>query len=296
MSVQSKNKKNKPMVIVKRIRRVVKTRPVGTWKIAYADFMTALMAFFLLLWLMSAVPVNVRQGIAKYFQTPLLVVLNGGQNDDLTNSIVAGVYGDDKTKEYGQVRGGAQLTEKVAIMEEDAQRLLRQREIRRLQNLKLQLERVIDGNPQLSKYKNQLRIDLTSEGLRIQIIDEQNRPMFEIGSATLEPYTTEILRAIGSVLNQVPNKIGLSGHTDATPYQGGNEGYSNWELSADRANASRRELVAGGMDQSKVLRVVGLSSSALFNPSNPYDANNRRISIIVMNKETEESAGQDGGR
>lgn len=284
------------MVIVKRIRRVVKTRPVGTWKIAYADFMTALMAFFLLLWLMSAVPVNVRQGIAKYFQTPLLVVLNGGQNDDLTNSIVAGVYGDDKTKEYGQVRGGAQLTEKVAIMEEDAQRLLRQREIRRLQNLKLQLERVIDGNPQLSKYKNQLRIDLTSEGLRIQIIDEQNRPMFEIGSATLEPYTTEILRAIGSVLNQVPNKIGLSGHTDATPYQGGNEGYSNWELSADRANASRRELVAGGMDQSKVLRVVGLSSSALFNPSNPYDANNRRISIIVMNKETEESAGQDGGR
>lgn len=296
MSVQSKNKKNKPMVIVKRIRRVVKTRPVGTWKIAYADFMTALMAFFLLLWLMSAVPVNVRQGIAKYFQTPLLVVLNGGQNDDLTNSIVAGVYGDDKTKEYGQVRGGAQLTEKVAIMEEDAQRLLRQREIRRLQNLKLQLERVIDGNPQLSKYKNQLRIDLTSEGLRIQIIDEQNRPMFEIGSATLEPYTTEILRAIGSVLNQVPNKIGLSGHTDATPYQGGNEGYSNWELSADRANASRRELVAGGMDQSKVLRVVGLSSSALFNPSNPYDANNRRISIIVMNKETEESARQDGGR
>lgn len=284
------------MVIVKRIRRVVKTRPVGTWKIAYADFMTALMAFFLLLWLMSAVPVNVRQGIAKYFQTPLLVVLNGGQNDDLTNSIVAGVYGDDKTKEYGQVRGGAQLTEKVAIMEEDAQRLLRQREIRRLQNLKLQLERVIDGNPQLRKYKNQLRIDLTSEGLRIQIIDEQNRPMFEIGSATLEPYTTEILRAIGSVLNQVPNKIGLSGHTDATPYQGGNEGYSNWELSADRANASRRELVAGGMDQSKVLRVVGLSSSALFNPSNPYDANNRRISIIVMNKETEESAGQDGGR
>lgn len=284
------------MVIVKRIRRVVKTRPVGTWKIAYADFMTALMAFFLLLWLMSAVPVNVRQGIAKYFQTPLLVVLNGGQNDDLTNSIVAGVYGDDKTKEYGQVRGGAQLTEKVAIMEEDAQRLLRQREIRRLQNLKLQLERVIDGNPQLSKYKNQLRIDLTSEGLRIQIIDEQNRPMFEIGSATLEPYTTEILRAIGSVLNQVPNKIGLSGHTDATPYQGGNEGYSNWELSADRANASRRELVAGGMDQSKVLRVVGLSSSALFNPSNPYDANNRRISIIVMNKETEESARQDGGR
>ncbi len=296
MSVQSKNKKNKPMVIVKRIRRVVKTRPVGTWKIAYADFMTALMAFFLLLWLMSAVPVNVRQGIAKYFQTPLLVVLNGGQNDDLTNSIVAGVYGDDKTKEYGQVRGGAQLAEKVAIMEEDAQRLLRQREIRRLQNLKLQLERVIDGNPQLRKYKNQLRIDLTSEGLRIQIIDEQNRPMFEIGSATLEPYTTEILRAIGSVLNQVPNKIGLSGHTDATPYQGGNEGYSNWELSADRANASRRELVAGGMDQSKVLRVVGLSSSALFNPTNPYDANNRRISIIVMNKETEESAGQDGGR
>ena len=121
--------------------------------------------------------------------------------------------------------------------------MLHQREVERLQMLKHQLEQVIDANPQLRQYKNQLRIEMTSEGLRILIIDEQNRPMFEMGSAELQPYTVDILRVIGRTLNQVPNKIGLSGHTDATPYQGGNAGYSNWELSADRANASRRELI-----------------------------------------------------
>jgi chemotaxis protein MotB len=135
---------------------------------------------------------------------------------------------------------------------------------------------------------------MTTEGLRILIVDEQNRPMFELGSSALQPYTVEILHEIGQLLNQVPNSIGLSGHTDATLYQGGNRGYSNWELSAERANASRRELIAGGLAESKILRVVGLSSSALFNPRNPYDANNRRISIIVMNRETEELARKDG--
>jgi chemotaxis protein MotB len=118
--------------------------------------------------------------------------------------------------------------------------------------------------------------------------------MFEKGSTTLQPYTMEILHAIGKILNQVPNKIGLSGHTDATPYQGGSTGYSNWELSTGRANASRRELVEGEMDPSKILRVVGLSASALFNPRDPFDANNRRISIIVMNRKAEESAIRDG--
>ena len=139
-------------------------------------------------------------------------------------------------------------------------------------------------------------IDMTTEGLRILIIDAKNRPMFEMGSASLQPYAAEILRAIGKTLNQVPNKLGLSGHTDSTPYQGGNLGYSNWELSADRANASRRELIAGGMTQDKILRVVGLADSVLFNPADPNDAHNRRISIIVMNKKAEEAATQEGGQ
>jgi chemotaxis protein MotB len=209
-----KNKNAKRTIIIKKIRRVSNPRTLGTWKIAYADFMTALMAFFLLLWLMSVVPLAARKGIAEYFQTPLLVVLGGGHNNDITKSMVNGVYGDDKTKEYGQVRAAPQLNKQIIIMQEDARRLLHQQELERLKILKLQLEQVIESNSQLSKYKNQLRIELTSEGLRILIIDELNRPMFEMGSADLKPYTVEILRAIGQTLNQVPNKIGLSGHTD----------------------------------------------------------------------------------
>ncbi|MFA5826056.1 MAG: flagellar motor protein MotB [Gallionellaceae bacterium] len=290
----SREKKSlKRQIIVKRVRRTDHVRPLGAWKIAYADFVTAMMAFFLLMWLITVHSREDRQAIAQYFQTPLLVVFSGGQTDDINTSMVVGSYGDDRMKTSGQVRSGPPLSEQVSIAEKDARKLLRLQELERLQLLKRQLAQLIETDPKLSKYKSQLLLDLTTEGLRILIVDEKNRPMFEIGSAVLQLYTVEILREIGKVLNQVPNKIGLSGHTDATPYPRGGSGYSNWELSTDRANASRRELTAGGMDQSKILRVVGLSSSALFNPRDPYDAHNRRISIIVMNRETEKSVTQN---
>jgi chemotaxis protein MotB len=119
--------------------------------------------------------------------------------------------------------------------------------------------------------------------------------MFRIGRAELEPYTKDILHEIGKTLNQMPNKISLSGHTDAQPYASDRKGFSNWDLSADRANASRRELIIGGMDEDKVARVVGLSSAVLFDKENPFNPVNRRISIIVMNKKAEEAAQKDGG-
>ena len=147
----------------------------------------------------------------------------------------------------------------------------------------------------LTKFKNQLLLDITSEGLRIQIVDEQNRPMFNSARAELQPYFKEILHEIGFVLNDVPNRIGLTGHTDSTPYMS-ETGYSNWELSADRANASRRELIVGGMADAKVLRVVGLASAANLDKADPFNPINRRISILVMNKRTEESVIRDGGR
>ncbi len=154
---------------------------------------------------------------------------------------------------------------------------------------------MIESNATLKQYKKQLLLDITTEGLRIQMVDELNRPMFATAKAELQPYTKEILHEIGKALNDVPNRISLSGHTDAAPYGMGEKGYSNWELSADRANASRRELIYGGMDESKVLRVVGLSSSVLFDKDDALNPINRRISIIVMNKKAEESASQDGG-
>jgi chemotaxis protein MotB len=153
----------------------------------------------------------------------------------------------------------------------------------------------IDSSGALQKFKNQLLLDFTSEGLRIQIVDEKNRPMFALAKADLQPYTREILEAIGPVLNEVPNKIGLSGHTDSTPYFS-ETGYSNWELSADRANASRRALVQGGLADNKILRVVGLAGAAHLDRQDPFNPINRRISIIVMNKRTEENVLRDGGK
>ena len=156
------------------------------------------------------------------------------------------------------------------------------------------LEALIDSTPTLRQFKSQLLLDLTTEGLRIQIVDEKNRPMFDSASSELKPYTKEILRGIGKALNKVDNHLSLSGHTDATPYSGGDRGFGNWELSTNRANASRREMVAGGMDDAKVMRVVGLASTVLYDKSDPSNPINRRISIIVMNKRTEDAILRDG--
>jgi len=175
-----------------------------------------------------------------------------------------------------------------------AQAVVEKDELARLTELKSRIEAVIEASPTLQLYRRQLLIDITTEGLRIQIVDEQNRPMFELGRASLLPHTREILHEIGRVLNEVPNRISLSGHTDATPYFGGERGYSNWELSSDRANASRRELVSGGMQEAKVIRVVGLSSAVLFDKQDPLNPINRRISIIVMKKQAEEAITNDG--
>ncbi|MFA6922375.1 MAG: flagellar motor protein MotB [Gallionella sp.] len=296
ISSSGKSKAFKRQVIIRKIKRTIHEPPKGAWKIAYADFVTALMAFFLMLWLLSAVSVSDRKAIEEYFKTPLMVVLAGGSSEDITSSVIVSDYGDDKTMASGQVKSGEKPAEKITISLEDAGRLLRLQEMKRLHVLKTELEHLIDTDPKLSRYKDQLLIDMTTEGLRIMIVDVQNRPMFEVGSAALQPYAIEILQAIGKTLNQVPNRIGLSGHTDAIHYQGGGLGYSNWELSSDRANASRRELISGGMDQTKILRVVGLADSVLFNPADPSDAHNRRISIIVMNQKAEAAVREEGGQ
>ncbi|WP_294261363.1 OmpA family protein [Propionivibrio sp.] len=170
-----------------------------------------------------------------------------------------------------------------------------QREKTTLNELKQNIEKLIDGNSMLRQFKNQLLIDVTPEGLRIQIIDEKNRPMFDTGSDDLKPYSRVILREIGNALNAVPNKVSFSGHTDAAAFGGGGKGFSNWELSANRANAARREMINGGMDANKVLRVLGLSSSVLFDKNDPLSSANRRINIVVLNKRTEEAILQEDG-
>ncbi len=290
--------KNKKPIVVKRVRKVVGMAHGGAWKIAYADFVTAMMAFFLLMWLLGSTAKGDLKGISEYFKTPLMVALSGGQTSGDATSIIKG-GGEDLTRAAGQVKQGETPARKKMIDLKTAKRELlrsqRRQEVEKLKQLKAAIEKAIDGSSRLQQFRSQILLDITSEGLRIQIVDEKNRPMFQIGSARLEPYTREILHEIGKMLNEVPNKISISGHTDAALYVGGASGYSNWELSADRANASRRELITGGMAEEKIVRVVGLSSAVLFRKEEPLNPVNRRISMIVMNKKAEEAAAHDGG-
>ncbi len=282
----------KAPIIIKRVRKVAGGHHGGAWKIAYADFVTAMMAFFLLMWLLGSTAKGDLNGIAEYFKTPLKVAMQGGSGSGDSSSVIKG-GGTDISRKAGQVKKGETQAEKKSYNLKAAQAELERIETANLKQLKKRLEVAIDANPTLKQFKRQLLIDITSEGLRIQIVDEQNRPMFDLASAELQPYTKIILHEIGKMLNDVQNRISLSGHTDAAPYANGARGYSNWELSADRANASRRELIAGGMDESKVLRVVGLASSVPFGNAAPHDPVNRRISIIVMNKRTEEAVTKE---
>jgi chemotaxis protein MotB len=279
-------------IIVKRIKKHGGGAHGGAWKIAYADFVTAMMAFFLLMWLLGSTTKGDLNGISEFFKTPLKVALSGGSGSGDSTSIIQG-GGADLTRKEGQVKKGDTEREKKDIDIKSAKEMVKKEELKKLKQLKEKIEQTIDASPLLKKYKKQLLIDITTEGLRIQIVDEQNRPMFASAKADLQPYTRDILHEIGIVLNEVPNKVGLSGHTDSTPYFS-NVGYSNWELSSERANASRRELIRGGMDEAKILRVVGLAEAAHLDKVDPFNPINRRISIIVLNKETEDAIRLSG--
>jgi chemotaxis protein MotB len=279
-------------IVIKRIKKGG-AHHGGAWKIAYADFVTAMMAFFLLMWLLGSTTKGDLKGIADYFATPLKVALKGGSGSGDSSSVIQG-GGEDLTRTHGQHKRGEIQSPKKAINLQALKADLERKEKEKLQDLKRKIEKAIEANPGLVPYRNQLLLDITPEGLRIQIVDEKNRPMFDLSSAELKPYMRDILREIGKVLNEVDNRISLSGYTDATPFAGGDKGVGNWELSANRANASRRELIAGGMAEAKVLRVVGGASTLLFDKQDPFNPVNRRISIVVLNKRTEQAILNDG--
>ena len=282
-------------IIVRRIKKSGHGHHGGAWKIAYADFVTAMMAFFLLMWLLGSTSKGDLSGISEYFNQPMKVAMLGGEGSGDATSLIKG-GGTDLTRKAGQENKANMPAKKKTKDAEAGKAEAMRQEKAKLEELKIKFEKKIESQPVLKQFKKQLMIDITPEGLRIQIVDEKNRPMFNIGSAQLQPYAKEILSEISKVLNDVPNTISLSGHTDATPYSGGERGYSNWELSADRANACRRELVGGGIEDGKILRVVGLGSAVPFDKSDPANPVNRRISIIVMNKQTEEAVRNDGGK
>jgi chemotaxis protein MotB len=264
----------KPRIIIKHVSKGGGgAHHGGGWKIAYADFMTAMMAFFLVMWLLSISSPKQREGIAEHFRMPLRVALNGGEKSSLSTSMIPGGGVDPM-----HVEGEVKLSETASEDEADAARLA---------DMKKKIDQLIEKSPVFQQFRSQILIDITTEGLRLQIVDTENRPMFELASARVVPHMRAILRELAPALNGLPNKITLSGHTDAIVYTN-DRSYGNWELSSDRANASRRELVAGGMTEDKVLRVIGLADSMHLDKADPRNPINRRISIILLNHRTQE--------
>lgn len=274
-------KQNHPVILVRKRKSHQASHHGGSWKIAYADFMTAMMAFFLVMWLLAIASPQELTQIAEYFRTPLKVALTAGDKSSSESSPIPG-GGDDPTQQDGLVKRQIDTLEK------------RDEELR-LNKLREKLDELIESDPRLKALRPHLLINMMDEGLRIQIIDSQNRPMFKTGSAQVESYMRDILRAIAPILNDLPNKISLSGHTDDIPYASGERGYSNWELSADRANASRRELIAGGLSEGKVLRVVGMAATMSLKQHGADDAINRRITVLVLNKQTQQGIEHENG-
>jgi chemotaxis protein MotB len=275
-------------IIVKKIKKGGHAAHGGAWKIAYADFVTAMMAFFLLMWLLGSTTEGDKKGIADYFQSPLKVALLGGGSGSGDSSHVIKGGGQDLTRSAGQVKQGDVEAPRSTINLQALKAEQLRAEYKMLDEVKRKVETMLESNGRLAAMRSQIRLEMTRDGLRIQIVDENNRPMFDSGSAVVQPAMRELLQEIGNVLAEVPNRLTLEGHTDAAAFGGGARGYSNWELSADRANASRRELVAGGLPDDRVLRVQGLAASVPLEPSDPLNPMNRRISIIVMNRDAEE--------
>lgn len=317
-------------IVIKRVKKVSGGAHGGAWKIAYADFVTAMMAFFLLMWLLGSTAKGDLDGIAQFFQNPLKVARDGGSGSGDAERIIPG-GGEDLSRRIGQVKKGdtpskstferdggegslptkgrsdakneTPETQKVvgasAANEqqngqaknggaESEQERDRRKEIAQMEQVRSLIEAMIEADQTLQALRDQIRMKITDEGLAIEIVDEKNRPMFALGSSQVQPYMRDLLRLIGRTLAGIENKIMIAGHTDAAPFAGGGRGLSNWELSSERANAARRELVAGGLDPEKVFRVVGMADTIPFVPEDPLAPQNRRISIIVLKREAEE--------
>lgn len=279
--------KNEQTIIIKRVKKTNGGAHGGSWKIAFADFALALMAFFLVLWLIESTTDLEKMVIAGYFSdprslsnsgdggTPYVVDLGGRPLSVANQGLNLALVQEDREQ---MVESSDEL-ENPEIAE-----LARLREIELLQSLRGQIEEVIAGNQAFEWFDESVIMELTEDGLAIQIVDRENRPIFDLGSAQMRSYALEVMWAMAEVLNKVPNKISVYGHTDATPYADNGGVYTNWELSADRANSARRALVEGGLPYEQFAQIIGMGSSALFDASNPGSHTNRRIVIMVLNE------------
>jgi chemotaxis protein MotB len=232
----------KPIIVIKKVSGHGGHHG-GAWKVAYADFVTAMMALFIVLWLLNS-SVKVRKAVAGYFNDPLSSLTESGTQKS----------GEEDTTPIDQLNA---------------------------QKLKEQIQRAIQSRPDLEKLAKQIEITITPEGLRIELIEGKSGTFFQSGSAVLSQSGQELLGMLAGQLKPLPNKLLLEGHTDAQPYSSEN-GYTNWELSADRANSARRLLQADGVGKDQILQVRGYADQLLRVKNDPMDPSNRRVSLIVQ--------------
>ena len=279
----------KQPIIVKKVKKGHGGHHGGAWKVAFADFTTAMMAFFMLLWLLGSISSEQKAAISSYFQDPGGAFMGeGGANASLIE------LGEPKlptTQDVPEVLapGAKADTEQEGSGDEEARaKALEDAENLALAQLKEKMVDMVNSNMAFSDYKDQVLIDITPEGLRIQIVDKEGRPMFDSASPQMKYYSISIIQNLAKLIAQVPNRISITGHTDAMPFIDRKD-YGNWELSAERANAARRELIAGGVSESQIARIEGFADSVLFNEADPNDPINRRIAIIVLKKRIDDA-------
>jgi len=260
---------NKELETPKRRRRVKKTKHHGghhggAWKVAYADFVTAMMALFLVLWLVSQADTKLKEAIASYFRSP-------GVFDTMQGGILS-------------------AAKKVS---KEPSNLSSKEEDQALFNVASALQKKFETRPEFSKVKDQVKIEVTEEGLKIQILDRAERVSFPVGSSELTEEAKAILTEIGQTISAMPNPIVIGGHTDSRPMQLEN-GYTNWELSADRANSARRFLQTVGVPAKQIIRIIGYADSELLVPEDPFAPANRRISITIRRTGNAETPTENG--
>lgn len=281
-------------IIIKKIKKTAGGHHGGAWKVAYADFVTAMMAFFLLLWLLSVTTEVQKEGIAEYFTSSPMITrsesgaagLLGGttiEKEGAMTSVVKPLVEKPETQDPALRPGSIPPRKETNISDERFQEELQRREEENFKKAEEALKKAIESSPELAEMSEALKVDMTSEGLRIQILDQENKPLFASGSADPLPHTKEVLKKVSGIIQKLPNEVSVRGHTDSVPY-GPGASYTNWELSADRANTARRELQKSGMPPARLNNVVGKADTDHLFADDPRDGRNRRISIILLHE------------
>jgi chemotaxis protein MotB len=294
----------RPIIVIKKIKKIAGGHHGGAWKVAYADFVTAMMAFFLLLWLLNVTTKDQKSGIADYFKPTVASVQTSG-----AGGVMGGMSMTTEGAKATDPKDQATTENRPSDVEQDAddpgqekntpakptqdqfEKMKSEEEQQQFQQAMKDIKQAINNDNDLKDLAKNLIVDMTPEGLRIQIVDQQGKSMFPSGSAQMYDDTNKLIAKVAQIINKMPQKISIQGHTDAVPY-GASATYDNWNLSADRANASRQALIKAGLPDARIANVAGKADKEALFPKDPTSPQNRRISIILLRDHPEGAGAQ----